>query len=80
MKICNEDMKQRHAIKNCNKDMQRPYVRQHVFLAGWGSFEASHFNSFCYIVVLDIVVHTIQYCMEKKPDFWPDFWDLLFFR
>ena len=23
--------------------MQRPYVRQHVFLAGWGSFEASNF-------------------------------------
>ena len=22
--------------------MQRPYVRQHVFFAGWGSFEASN--------------------------------------
>ena len=24
--------------------MRRPYVRRHVFLAGWGSFEASNFR------------------------------------
>ncbi len=47
-------------MKICNKDMQRPDVKQHVFLAGWGSFEASDFK-------YDVWVRTFDSDIKVRP-------------
>ena len=54
-------------MKICNKDMQRPYVRQHVFLAGWGSFEASNFFFINGIMGLNVKpTDNETFCLKKS--------------
>ena len=64
-------MQSRPTMKICNKDMQRRYVRQHVFLAGWGSFETSTFlisSVFLFfpIVFLWLVLADATSCRVKE--------------
>ena len=70
-KICDKYMQQRYTMKICNRDMQRPYVRQHVFLAGWGSFEASILKVFHWLVTREGFPSTLSKYPFNPPKILP---------